>query len=307
MEQYHEETLPGLGIPGPVGATELTTGQHTTGSGVTSSGLTSRQHAIGSQQKCMVCHKRLNRCKGRVRHINESISRHFRLQIDIDNPMICHACYKEYLKNRTVIETPVPSQEVHLSNAKVLSGFDEQQIDDLARQYLTNIKCTETRSKEMALLVYLTKLKQGKTNTQLATQFNIERANITKCVKAVRECLFNNLVETKFGLKHMTRDVLSSHTSEFVKTLHCITPGSVAVMADGTYIYIEKSANNEFQRKTFSVQKGRHLIKPMVLICSDGYIIDIMGVHEATKNDAIIIKERRTPPNQKCIQTPVPA
>ena len=291
MADHPESTRPGLGIPGPAGA-ELTAGQHATGSGVTSSGLTSQQHAIGPHQICMVCHKRLDRCKGKVRNINESISRHYKLQIDIDNPKICQICYKKYIDNRTVIETPISSQEVHLINAKALSGFNEQQIDDLANQYLSNMKCTEIRSKELALLIYLTKLKKGQTNTQLATQFNIEKANINKCVKAVRESLFNNLVERKFGLKHTTRDVLVSHTSDFVKTLHCTTPGSVAVMADGTYIYIEKSSNNEFQRKTFSVQKGRHLIKPMVLICSDGYIIDIMGVHEATKNDATIIKER---------------
>lgn len=51
MEQYHERTLPGLGIPGPVGATELTTGQNTTGSGVTAMGLTSLSLREGPNTK----------------------------------------------------------------------------------------------------------------------------------------------------------------------------------------------------------------------------------------------------------------
>jgi hypothetical protein len=57
----------------------------------------------------------------------------------------------------------------------------------------------------------------------------------------------------------------------------------------GTYCYIQKSFNNEFQRKSYSVQKGRHLVKPFVLCTTDGQIVDIYGLYEATKNDATIL------------------
>ena len=57
----------------------------------------------------------------------------------------------------------------------------------------------------------------------------------------------------------------------------------------GTYCYIQKSFNNEFQRKSYSVQKGRHLVKPYVLCTTDGQIVDIYGLYEATKNDATIL------------------
>ena len=35
---------------------------------------------------------------------------------------------------------------------------------------------------------------------------------------------------------------------------------------DGTYLYIEKSINNEMQRRTQSSHKHRHLVKPMLII-----------------------------------------
>jgi hypothetical protein len=57
----------------------------------------------------------------------------------------------------------------------------------------------------------------------------------------------------------------------------------------GTYCYIQKSFNNEFQRKSYSVQKGRHLVKPFVICTTDGHIVDIYGLFEATKNDATIL------------------
>ena len=99
MEQYHERTLPGLGIPGPVGATELTTGQNTTGSGVTAMGLMSRQLARGSKYEvCKVCHKRKDKVKGKVRNITAPIRNYLNeiKKLDVIEGIICQKCYNEY-------------------------------------------------------------------------------------------------------------------------------------------------------------------------------------------------------------------
>jgi hypothetical protein len=64
----------------------------------------------------------------------------------------------------------------------------------------------------------------------------------------------------------------------------------LAVIADGTYTRIEKSANNNFQYLTFSKQKLDHLIKPFILCCADGYFIDCYGPFEGNENDAAILK-----------------
>ena len=37
------------------------------------------------------------------------------------------------------------------------------------------------------------------------------------------------------------------------------------IVMDGTYLYLQKSSNNEFQRRSFSMHKHRNLIKPMII------------------------------------------
>ena len=36
------------------------------------------------------------------------------------------------------------------------------------------------------------------------------------------------------------------------------------------------------------MHKGKHLVKPIMLICSDGYIIDDFGSYNAAENNATI-------------------
>ena len=52
-------------------------------------------------------------------------------------------------------------------------------------------------------------------------------------------------------------------------------------VADGTYIYIEKSSNYSFQRGSYSVHKGQPLLKPIRLVITDGYILTFMGPYLA--------------------------
>ena len=54
-------------------------------------------------------------------------------------------------------------------------------------------------------------------------------------------------------------------------------------------IYIEKSASNKLQRRLYSGQKRRPLIKPFVVCCSNGYIVDVFGPYGATDNEASIL------------------
>lgn len=62
---------------------------------------------------------------------------------------------------------------------------------------------------------------------------------------------------------------------------------------DGTYIYIQKSSKYTFQRKSYSIYKGRPLVKPMMIVTSDGYILDILGpfLADGKNNDAAILNQ----------------
>ena len=53
---------------------------------------------------------------------------------------------------------------------------------------------------------------------------------------------------------------------------------------------MEKSANNDFQYFSYSVQKSDNLIKPVIICCADGYFIDFYGPIHANINDSQIFR-----------------
>jgi hypothetical protein len=59
----------------------------------------------------------------------------------------------------------------------------------------------------------------------------------------------------------------------------------------GTYIYTEKSgADFDFQQLSYSGQKKRNLVKPLLVVATDGHIIDIIGPYTGRCNDASILQ-----------------
>ena len=74
------------------------------------------------------------------------------------------------------------------------------------------------------------------------------------------------------------------------KTLFDLDGSQLILIADGTYLYCEKSENSDTQRKLYSSQKKRHLIKPFVIVAENGVIIGIYGPFSATTNDAKILE-----------------
>ena len=91
------------------------------------------------------------------------------------------------------------------------------------------------------------------------------------------------------GAHTLSRDAWLNHNTQMSKNLFDSNDEQLILIADGTYCYCQKSLNNYFQRKSYSVQKGRHLVKPFVICTTDGYIVDIYGLFEATKYDATIL------------------
>ena len=105
---------------------------------------------------------------------------------------------------------------------------------------------------------------------------------ISKAIAGARIALMEHFVPKFLGFSHMTRDeFVSKHTRPFVQ--HLLANGMpVAVLVlDGTYIYIQKSGNYTFQRQTFSGHKHRPLVKPMMVVGTDGYIPSVLGPYLA--------------------------
>lgn len=95
------------------------------------------------------------------------------------------------------------------------------------------------------------------------------------------------------GFSHISRDdVIQRHTSLLAKELLSdLTDNSAILVLDGTYIYIQKSGNFSFSRRSFSMHKHRPLVKPMMIVSTTGYIISALGPYlaDSRNNDANIL------------------
>uniref|UniRef100_T1JRE4 DDE Tnp4 domain-containing protein n=1 Tax=Tetranychus urticae TaxID=32264 RepID=T1JRE4_TETUR len=72
-------------------------------------------------------------------------------------------------------------------------------------------------------------------------------------------------------------------------------------VCDDTYVDHQKSANFPFQRASYLPHKYRNLFKPMVIIATDGCILEVTGPYEASKNDSSIMSELRRSDSSKKI------
>ena len=101
-------------------------------------------------------------------------------------------------------------------------------------------------------------------------------------------------VSKRLVFEHISRrDVIDQYTHPSAKQL-LTKPGNdkAIFILDGTYIYVQKSANNILQRRTFSMHKGHPLIKQMMIVLSDGYIISVMDPYlaDSKNNDSSMTK-----------------
>ncbi|CAF1575933.1 unnamed protein product [Didymodactylos carnosus] len=78
-------------------------------------------------------------------------------------------------------------------------------------------------------------------------------------------------------MKHSGKNGIEQHIFQICKEIMVNTKDQACVIMDGTYIYCQKFANNKVQKALYSNHKKRHLVKPMLIVASDGYILSILG------------------------------
>lgn len=92
--------------------------------------------------------------------------------------------------------------------------------------------------------------------------------------------LFNEVAETleePLASKYLrpSRDkIIEEHTPHLISVLLPHVRGAT----DGEYYYVDKSANFDFQKKTFSKVKSRNLVGAISFACPDGYWWDVLFV-----------------------------
>lgn len=173
------------------------------------------------------------------------------------------------------------------------TGFNSQQFRIILQQ--TPSLSRRSKKPRTALGIYMTKLRTGEPNQRLSTLFNISRSSLERYLVLARKCLIKDYVGRHLGLNHITRDELLARNLTIPKTLFGDDENSKLILIfDGTYIYIQKSSNFLFQRETYSAHKFKNLLKPFLIVCSDGCILDVVGPKPATKSDASIMSDIMT-------------
>ena len=133
----------------------------------------------------------------------------------------------------------------------------------------------------------------------------MKKTTCSKAIHSARVSLTSNFVPKYLGLSHIERNkVIEDHTTEFARVLFAESQRDVAIaVADGTYVYIEKSGDYSFQRRSYSVHKGRPLLKHMMLVATDGYILTVLGPYLADgKNSDAKITEQMLKSNSEDIR-----
>ena len=68
------------------------------------------------------------------------------------------------------------------------------------------------------------------------------------------------------GLQHINRETaIEEYQTKIASILHSSELDQLILIADTTYILVQKSSDNQVQRKSYSLHKHRNLVKCMIL------------------------------------------
>ncbi|CAF3771072.1 unnamed protein product [Rotaria socialis] len=152
---------------------------------------------------------------------------------------------------------------------KTITGLDRDHFNDLLDK-LTTMRNSRLRSVRVTLAIFLAKIRLALSNRVLACSFRlVSKRSVSRICHQVRVALMQDFVLYHVGFRHVLREtILAQHQTRMATELLTNGRDQVVLIADGTYFFCQKSSNNEFQRRTYSQHKHRHLVKPMIIIAS---------------------------------------
>ena len=174
-------------------------------------------------------------------------------------------------------------------HCKEITGWSKEVFIQFS-EYITSIKNTKHRTKEQLIALYRYWLRTGVDQKSLAKMFGryTRQTQISKYLRQIRLTIDKDFVPYFLGA-NKSREFFLKYNTVMTNELHNLDQDTLVIVADGTYCNIQKSKNNEFQYKTYSVQKTASLMKPFIACCADGYIIDCYGPFAANQNDSSIL------------------
>ena len=132
---------------------------------------------------------------------------------------------------------------------------------------MSSIRNSCDRTIRVALAIFLVKMRLGLSNTVLASMFHLKnKRSVSKIIHSTTRALQEYFVPKHIGFQHIDREtVLHHHQTTTASELMTERDDQVIIVMDGTYLFVQKSSDNNFQRRSFSMHKHRHLIKQMII------------------------------------------
>ncbi|KAJ8736536.1 hypothetical protein PYW08_007192 [Mythimna loreyi] len=180
--------------------------------------------------------------------------------------------------------------EITEDNLHFWTGLNHTQFNHLISQ-IPSLRQLSS-SPQLDLGVYLSKIRTGEPSVRLGTTFDLSRQSVDRKIHFVRNCMLNDFVPLHLGFDHISRSEAINRNRLIPQHIFGNTnaPKVIAVL-DGTYLFVEKSSNFLFQRLSYSLHKYKNLIKPFMIVCTDGYILDVTGPYNAKTTDAEIMHQ----------------
>jgi hypothetical protein len=173
---------------------------------------------------------------------------------------------------------------------KKITNWSKTEFINFSR-YIMSLNETESRSKYQLIALYRYWLLKGTDQETLSYLFgNVSQQKISNYLDTIRRAINKDFVPFFLGAASRKREFFCERNNKTAKSLFNLNDDDLMVVVDGSYTRIEKSSNNDFQYSTWSSQKYDSLIKPFILCCCDGYIIDCYGPFKALSNDATILR-----------------
>ena len=159
----------------------------------------------------------------------------------------------------------------------------------------SKLRTSDIRTSCMAIAMLLVKLRLGTSHEVPCTLFELEsKRQVSKILDSANNELTQHFVPKCLGFDYITREqVLKEHARLLAQQLLANNDSNqVIIVLDSTYICIQKSTNNLIPRRTYSRHKGKPLVKPMMVVSTNSYIISAMGSYptDGKNNDAEITK-----------------
>lgn len=176
-------------------------------------------------------------------------------------------------------------------NMKTATGLNSEHFRSLVEIIPFSLAFPNKRIlNENALYTYLLRLRTGQTLEQIASGLNVSIAAVHTRLQNARQMLYKYFVCSNLK-SSLTRKEFNYNTTELSRLVHGNgDPDQVILVLDGTYIYTEKSGNQYFQKQTYTNQKKRNFVKIMMCVTTNGKVIFASGPHDATDNDATILR-----------------